>query len=230
MKNKFNLTQEQNIFLAKKKLVENIYSGAKVEGLSVTYPETQAIVDGINVARLSVDDILVIRNLKNAWKFVLGSIAKETNLDLLLGINAEVSRGESLDWGHLRTGQVGISGTNYLPPIPEEKSVIMCIQKILDSDLSDTEKAIDLYVYCCKAQLFWDGNKRTAFIFANKYLIEKGCGLLSIKDEDITNFNAKLSDYYQDDTKKQILKEFLYNKCISGIVVNGKMTVEAEEE
>lgn len=229
MKNKYNLTKEQNIFLAKKKLIENIYSGARVEGLNVTYPETQAIVDGINVAHLSIHDILVIRNLKNAWKFVLENIEKETDLDFLLRINEDVSRGESLDWGRLRTGQVGISGTNYLPPIPEENNVRECIQKIIDKNFSDTEKAIELYMYCCKSQLFWDGNKRTAFIFANKYLISKGCGLLSIKDEDILSFNVKLTDYYQEEEKKQILKEFLYNKCITGIVVNSK-AVKTEED
>lgn len=229
MKNKYNLTKEQNIFLAKKKLIENIYSGARVEGLNVTYPETQAIVDGINVAHLSIDDILVIRNLKNAWKFVLENIEKETDLDFLLRINEDVSRGESLDWGRLRTGQAGISGTNYLPPIPEENNVRECIQKIIDKNFSDTEKAIELYMYCCKSQLFWDGNKRTAFIFANKYLISKGCGLLSIKDEDILSFNVKLTDYYQEEEKKQILKEFLYNKCITGIVVNSK-AVKTEED
>lgn len=229
MKNKYNLTKEQNIFLAKKKLIENIYSGARVEGLNVTYPETQAIVDGINVAHLSIHDILVIRNLKNAWKFVLENIEKETDLDFLLRINEDVSRGESLDWGRLRTGQAGISGTNYLPPIPEENNVRECIQKIIDKNFSDTEKAIELYMYCCKSQLFWDGNKRTAFIFANKYLISKGCGLLSIKDEDILSFNVKLTDYYQEEEKKQILKEFLYNKCITGIVVNSK-AVKTEED
>lgn len=71
---KYKLTQEQKVFIAKKKLVENIYSGAKVEGVNVTFPETQAIVEGINVAKLSIDDIFVIHNLKAGWKYTLDNI------------------------------------------------------------------------------------------------------------------------------------------------------------
>lgn len=36
MKNKYNLTLEQNIFLAKRNLVDNVYSNAKMEGINVT--------------------------------------------------------------------------------------------------------------------------------------------------------------------------------------------------
>jgi len=37
MENKYNLTPEQNIFLAKR----NVYANAKMEGINVSFPETQ---------------------------------------------------------------------------------------------------------------------------------------------------------------------------------------------
>ena len=37
MKDKFNLTKEQNLFLAKKVLVTSIYNSAKLEGLNITF-------------------------------------------------------------------------------------------------------------------------------------------------------------------------------------------------
>lgn len=49
MENKYNLTLEQNIFLAKMNLVDNIYSNARMESLNVTFPETKTILDGVNV-------------------------------------------------------------------------------------------------------------------------------------------------------------------------------------
>ena len=52
MENKYNLTLEQNIFLAKRNLVDNIYSNARMEGLNVTFPQTKTILDGINVPEL----------------------------------------------------------------------------------------------------------------------------------------------------------------------------------
>lgn len=215
MKDKYQLTKEHNLFIAKKRLADNIYSGAKVEGVNVTFPETQAIIDGINVAKLSIDDILVIHNLKSGWRYTLGHIDEPMNLDYLCKINEEVSRNESLDWGHLRSGMVGISGTDYTPEIPKKEKVEEDISSIINSKVCATEKALELYAYCCKAQLFWDGNKRTAFIAANKILIENGCGLLTIRDEDIAEFNDKLRAFYNDDDYKSKLINFLYDKCIN---------------
>lgn len=36
MQDKYNLTLEQNIFLAKRNLVDNIYANARMEGLNIT--------------------------------------------------------------------------------------------------------------------------------------------------------------------------------------------------
>ncbi len=42
---KYVLTKEQNVFLAKKLIVENIYHSAKLEGCNVTFPDTKTILD-----------------------------------------------------------------------------------------------------------------------------------------------------------------------------------------
>ena len=44
MENKYNMTQEQNIFLAKRNLVDNIYSNARLEGINITFPQTKTIL------------------------------------------------------------------------------------------------------------------------------------------------------------------------------------------
>ncbi|EIX0489258.1 hypothetical protein MG153_000681 [Campylobacter jejuni] len=41
-----NLTLEENIFLAKRNLVDIIWKSANLEGVNVTFPETQMIIDG----------------------------------------------------------------------------------------------------------------------------------------------------------------------------------------
>lgn len=71
-------------------------------------------------------------------------------------------------------------------------------------------------LWMMKSQLFWDGNKRTALIIANKDLIANGKGILSIKDKDLLEFNNLLSDYYSYD-KDFELKNMLYDKAITGI-------------
>ena len=74
MKNKYNMTLEQNIFLAKRNLVDNIYASAKLEGLNVTFPQTKTILEGINIPNMKLDDIQCILNLRDAWNFVLNKV------------------------------------------------------------------------------------------------------------------------------------------------------------
>lgn len=215
MKNKYSLTKEQNIFLAKKQLVQSIYSGAKIEGLSVTFPETQTILDGINVGSVPLDEIETILNLRNAWNYTLTHIDEPFNLDFACQINNEVARNESLEWGKLRTGRVGIGGTDYIPPIPEKNQVMSDIQKILSVG-SATDQAIGYFLYGCRSQLFWDGNKRTSSICANKILISAGAGILTIPENALVEFNQKLTSFYETNNPADI-SEFLYDKCISGL-------------
>ena len=63
-----------------------------------------------------------------------------------------------------------------------------------------------------KAQVFVDGNKRTAIIFANHYLISKGKGLLAVPYELVPEFKKILIDYYEENDTKSI-KNFLKDKC-----------------
>ncbi|MDR1622374.1 MAG: hypothetical protein LBS00_08375, partial [Synergistaceae bacterium] len=102
MQDKYKLTPKENIFLAKKILVVSIYNSARLEGINVTFPDTQTIIDGVTVPNMSTDDLQVILNLRNAWKYTFDRIEEPLTFDLILGINARVSYNESLDWGHLR--------------------------------------------------------------------------------------------------------------------------------
>lgn len=102
MENKYNMTLEQNIFLAKRNLVDNIYASARMEGLNVTFPQTKTILEGVNVPNLKLDEIQCILNLRDAWNFVINNIEEKFNLDFVCKVNEYVSRNESLEWGKLR--------------------------------------------------------------------------------------------------------------------------------
>ena len=65
MENKYNLTLEQNIFLAKKTFVELVYNTAYIEGCNVTFPQTQTIIDGAVVNGVAVDDIQTVLNYED---------------------------------------------------------------------------------------------------------------------------------------------------------------------
>lgn len=103
MENKYNLTLEQNIFLAKRNLVDNVYANAKMEGINVTFPETKTILEGVNVPNLKINEIQCILNLRDAWKYLINNIEAEFDLSFICKINEQVARNESLEWGKLRT-------------------------------------------------------------------------------------------------------------------------------
>ena len=216
MKDKYNLTLEQNIFLAKRNLVDNIYANARMEGLNITFPETKTILEGINVPNLKIDEIQCILNLRDAWKYLINNIHADFNLDFICKINELVARNESIACGVLRQGGVQITGTDYIPEIPDEEDVKKQINNILQIE-NATERAIEYMLYGMRSQLFWDGNKRTSTICANKIMIENGCGIIKVPDNKLKDFTILLSEFYSTNNKEKI-KQFLFDNCIDGIV------------
>ena len=213
---KFNLTPEQSLFLAKKKWDENVYCGMRMENRAVTFPQTKTILQGVNVPSVQLNDIQAILNMRDAWQFLLGSMDQPVTLDYLCKINEYIARNEALEWGKLRTGSVMISGTDYLPPVPSAEAVAAEVLEILTADTSATAKALEAFAWGARGQFFWDGNKRTSMTLANKILISAGAGFLTITDRHMEQFNTLLVEYYNTGDS-EALKSFLYENAIQGI-------------
>lgn len=217
-KNKYHLTPEQSAFLAKKKWDENVYCGMRMENRAVTFPQTKTILNGVNVPNVHLDDIQAILNMRDAWRFLLQTIDEPLTLAYVCKLNGFIARNEALEWGKLRTGTVGISGTEYMPPVPSENGAESDLAAILSRNTTGTEKALAAFLWGARAQLFWDGNKRTSMTVANKILISAGAGILTITDQRMEQFNTLLLDYYNTGDG-EALKLFLYSNCIQGIEI-----------
>ena len=213
MTDKYHLTQEQNLFAAKRGIVDYIYNSARLEGCNVTFPETYTILEGVNVGSVTLDDIQTILNLRDAWRFIMSTVEEPFTLEYLCKINEHISRSESLAWGVLRTGKVGISGTEYTPPIPTPESARALFDGLAGTA---TERAIAFFLKGCRAQLFWDGNKRTSTLAANKILMQAGAGIFTVRDKDILEFNKRLLEYYNTGDAS-VIDRWLYENCIEGI-------------
>lgn len=212
----YTLNEKQSIFLAKRMRDENIYCGMKMENRNVTFPQTKTILEGVNVPNVRLEDIMAILNMRDAWAYLLQSVKAKTNLDYICRLNGYIARNEALEWGVLRTGNVGISKADYHPAVPVREQVEKDIRAIMGSYGTATEKALSLFCYIAYRQLFWDGNKRTAMTAANKVLISNGAGFLTIRDADMVEFNGLLTHMYNSGQTDN-LKDFLYNKAIVGI-------------
>ena len=210
----YRLTQEQNIFIAKRNIVDYIWKSANLEGIAVTYPDTQVIFDGYSVQGYKIEEITAINNLKKAWQFILNDIDLELNLAYICKINGIVGEGIFYNSGMIRSTPVKIGGTTWQPTIPFESQIKEELDKV--SGESNTERAINMMLYLMRKQIFLDGNKRTAMLIANKIMIENGCGIISIPIDKQPEFYKLLIKYYETSNKEEI-KEYIYNYCIDGM-------------
>ena len=219
MKNKFNLTREQNVFVAKRNIVDYIWKSANLEGIGVTYPETLAIYDGGIVNGLTIDNIIAINNLKYAWQFILENDGIDYDFKALCQIHKLTCDKLVLDnnLGKLRTTPVNIGGTSWKPQFPIESQIKEELNELLNQETkTKTEIAIEVMLWIMRRQMFIDGNKRVAMLFANKIMIDNGCGIITIAQENQPIFFEKLIKYYETNDNKD-LKEWLYKTSIDGI-------------
>ena len=213
---KYQLTAQQSLFLAKKKWDENVYCGMRMENRAVTFPQTRTILDGVNVPGVQLDDIQAILNMRDAWRFLMNTVDEPLTVDYICKINGFIARNEALEWGVLRRGSVGISGTGYKPPVPVHETISAELDKLLSADKTATEKALDAFAWGARGQFFWDGNKRTSLTVANKILLMNGAGILTITDQHMEAFNIALLNFYNTG-EAEPLKQFLYDHAIGGI-------------
>lgn len=119
-----------------------------------------------------------------------------------------VNEGFYQEGGRIRGVPVAFGDFSYIPPIPNEIDVKNDLNNILTSHMDAIDIAIKLCLYVAKTQIFSDGNKRTAVIYANHYLIAHGKGLLAIPAEKVPKFKRKLVMYYEE-TDIEAVKVFL---------------------
>ncbi len=210
------MTKEDNIFFAKRKLIDNLYKSANLEGIAVTFADTVAFVNNVNTGKISVDDMLKLKGLKDAWEYVLNTIDEELTIDYIKKIHFEVCKGQNIEpLGDFRDRGVGITGTSYRPKLPSECNYdkeLNDIMKVEDS----LDRSITLFLWIQRSQMFLDGNKRVANLVANKEMIKNGLGILAVPVEKIGEYFTILIEFYETNDYTNI-KKWIYDNCIDGV-------------
>ena len=199
-----------NLEFARSNMKAIIYDQAILEGVSTTFPDTESIIDNGKVINMKADDVQKILNLKHAWEFILDKdvVLANSNYYLSSYIAKIVNEGFYQEGGRIRGVPVTIGGSTYVPPIPMEFVVKEDIDSILSSNKEKIDIAIDLILYVMKTQIYNDGNKRTAVIFGNHYMIANALGLIIIPYDKVGEFKEKLVLYYEDRDSESI-RDFL---------------------
>lgn len=216
MKRKYNMTEEDNIFFAKRKLIDNLYKSANLEGIKIALEDVYCFVNNVNTGKISVDDMLKLKGLKDAWEYVLNTIDEELTIDYIKKIHFEVCKGQNIEpLGEFRERGVGITGTSYRPKLPSECNYdkeLNDIMKIEDS----LDRSITLFLWIQRSQMFLDGNKRVANLVANKEMIKNGLGILAVPVEKIGEYFTILIEFYETNDYTNI-KKWIYDNCIDGV-------------
>lgn len=201
---KFMMTVEENVFWAKRSLADYIWKSANLEGIAVTFPETQTVLEGVSVGGKRIDDLNRILQMKRGWQYLLSTLDEDVTVQYLQNLRRE------------STGPACSCEDPSRPPVHNPVEVEDSMHRILDGNSGWTEKALDLMLYLAKERVFLDGNKGIAMMTANKILISHGCGILTVVQDQRERFFALLAAYYKDESKKEDLKQFLYDKCLDG--------------
>lgn len=216
MENKFNMTKDDNIFFAKRKLIDNIYKSANLEGIAVTFADTYSFMNNVNTGNISIDDMLKLKGLKDAWEYVLNTIDEELTIDYIKKIHFQVCKGQNIfPLGDFRDKGVGVTGTSWRPKLPIECNYENELKDIM-SISNDLDRCISLFCWIQRSQMFLDGNKRVANLVANKEMIRCGQGIIAIPIEKIGEYFVLLINYYETNDMTNI-KEWIRNNCVDGI-------------
>ena len=216
MENKFNMTKEDNIFFAKRKLIDNIYKSAILEGIAVTFADTYSFMNNVNTGNISIDDMLKLKGLKDAWEYVLNTIDEELTIDYIKKIHFQVCKGQNIfPLGDFRDKGVGVTGTSWRPKLPIECNYEKELKDIM-SISNDLDRCISLFCWIQRSQMFLYGNKRVANLVANKEMIRYGQGIIAVPVEKIGEYFVLLINYYETNDMTCI-KEWIRNNCVDGI-------------
>lgn len=203
-----------NMAFARANMKMNIYDQAVLEGVATSFPQTEEIIENGKVSGMTATDVQKILNLKHAWEFILDRdvIASRSDYYMLSHIAKLVNEGFFAEGGRIRGVPVAIGGSSYVPPLPNEIDVKDRIQKMVAEKDKTINIAIRLCLYCMKAQIFLDGNKRAAIIFANHYLISHGEGFLVIPESEVPEFKKLLVKYYEGEDIA-VIADFMKARC-----------------
>lgn len=163
-----------------------------LEDINYTVPEVQILPDGITVGGHKLQDELITLNQIKAWQFLFVSIERGdfvVSKDYLLQLHGLVANQEALSWGEFRTGQVSISGTDYLSPkVSRLNQLWEKLEQEINAKLNSNQAviieiyriAVLLFAKMARTQFFFDGNKRTARMMMSGILLAHGLPMINV--------------------------------------------------
>ncbi len=186
------------------------WKSSQIEGNTYTLLETELLLkEKLTAKGKTKDDAVMLLNHKEAIDFIVGhtdylsplSFSRIEDIHSILMKELGVKR-------NIRTGKVGISGTNYTP-IDNEfqiKDALYEMCKLINKKDSVFEKAFLTLILLSYIQPFVDGNKRTARIVSNAVLMAYKHCPLSFRTVDSLEYKKAMLVFYEQNNVQPMNK------------------------
>lgn len=219
-------------------ITRSIYHSNAIEGNTISYAETYAIVFNDNDLKITAKprEIYEAINLKYAMDYILKHLNDELSTELIKEIAVRINKNIDEIDGY-RKEQVFIRGAEHIPPEPAY--VPQLIQELLyNYRKNDTEdifyKLAEFHVGFERIHPFKDGNGRTGRVLLSKEFMKNGYPPFIIPLEDrakYMNFLAKQDvEGFAAYIKLRISAEMERMKTFGIIVADESPSINMEEE
>lgn len=224
------------LMLAKRQVPELVWDAVNLEGINMTLPEIQTLLDGVTVGGHKISDQQIVLNQIAAWDLLFSWVKHdkfELSAEKACLLHAVAAKEEPLTWGEFRYGSVTLTGTDYEPPSAEQLPFLFKEMIRQASEFADIyDKAIFVFLEMARNQFFFDVNKRMGRFMMNGLLLQAGYPVINIPAKRQLEFNQKMLDFYAssnqrpmntfmrsclDDRTVQIMKEEPVKRPISGL-------------
>ena len=204
----WNMTPDKGkvLMLAKRQLSEFVCDAVNLEGINLTLPEIQTLLDGVTVGGHKVSDQDIALNQAAGWRTLFQWIERDdfsVSVKKVCELHAIAAKNETLEWGNFRSGSVTIAGTRYMPPKAEKlpnllEEITLDLSRIPDI----YDQAIHLFLSMARYQFFYDVNKRMGRFMMNGLLLSAGYPAINLPANRQLEFNSLMIPFYESGNQK----------------------------
>ena len=192
--------QAMALQLARREIPALVYNAVNLEGVAMTLPEVQTLLDGITVGGHRIADQNMALHQAATWRHLFAMLNANRfvfSKAVALELHAIAGREEALKWGTFRTGNVSISGSDYMPPPADTlDNVWQCTVHEVDAIQDVYDQAITAFLRMARAQFFWDVNKRMGRFMMNGILLAEGFPIINVPAKRQQTFNHLMLAFY----------------------------------
>ena len=173
-----------------------LYDLVKLEDINITHENIINSLTGDPLNNVKLEDVVKYNKIKTAYENILKDeyIKLPYSVELLCAINKMLN--EDL---------IYLNDYN-LNDVENE------IGNIVEKDISAINKAIEIFLYLSRKNIFKKNNILTALLFSNVYLLSKGNGVLTIP-EDLTDKFKVMLNSFSNGKDTRIIKKFVIARC-----------------